>query len=185
MDVCLTPAPFWQTGVGMHRKPIFCRAPFALLLCLVLCLLSVSSKMLRHWCFQPMEGHRSIKMLPFTGATSGMQYRKPHLQLCQSVPKRTAGPHSSHLALMFTLGLFKALSFICYLLYMWEVSLHFLYQGTDQRSLKCMNCFEVFLNKSKCLISKLQCCDLKKCRPRAESPNKCCGQHLGVNLLSL
>lgn len=133
-----------------------------------------------------MEGHRSIKMLPFTGATSGMQHRKPHLHLCQSVPIRTAGPRSSHLALMFTLGLFKALSFICYLLYMWEISLHFLFQGTGQRSLKCMsNSFEAFLNKSMCLISKLQWCDLKKCRPRTESPDICCGQHLGVNLLSL
>lgn len=112
LDVCLTPAHLWKSGARMHRKPICCRVPFALLLCVVLCLFSASSKILRHWCCQSMEGHGSINVLPSTDATNGMQYRKPHLQLCQSVPMRTAGTHSSHLAWMFTQGLFKAISFM-------------------------------------------------------------------------
>lgn len=182
LDVCLTPAHLWKTGARMHRKPICCRVPFALLLCVVLCLFSASSKILRHWCSQSMEGHRSINVLPSTDATNGMQYRKPHLQLCQSVPMRTAGTHSSHLALMFTQGLFKAISFICRLLYMLEISLQFLFQGTVQLSLNCIRkSFEAFLNKSVCWVCKLLCWDFKKCRSRAESPNKWWEQHLCVS----
>lgn len=108
----------------MHRKP------FALLLCFVLCLFSAFSKILGHWCFQSTEGHRSINVLPFTDATSGMQYRK----YCQRLLMRPAGTRSSHLALMFALGFFKAISFLCYLLYMWEISLHFLFRSTVQLS---------------------------------------------------